>query len=186
MFSRWRIGAQKLSRSATGAAKARSLVLLAVVVAFCSYAVAAQQDSSPAVNAPPSNSIPVRVVVRDANGNPVTGLTRSDFRVLDDKESQQLTFFSVGAPSDSRPYTALFFDDYHLAANIAQVRDAAARCIQSALDHGAHIAVYSASGSLHKDFTVGRGALLQAVSRLAPSSSDGGAAGTVSALDQLV
>ncbi len=42
-----------------------------------------------------SNEVLVRVVVRDANGKPVTNLSQQDFRVFDDNRPQTITHFSV-------------------------------------------------------------------------------------------
>lgn len=91
-----------------------------------------------------TNLVVVRVVVRDAKGNPVSGLARSDFHVFDNKKEQPIAYFSaqtsavatpslaqapagslknsVAAKPTSPPtaasppqrFTALFFDDYHM------------------------------------------------------------------------
>src|SRR5713101_5861287 len=45
--------------------------------------------------------VQVNVIAEDKHGNPITGLTREDFRVLDKGEEQAIQFFSVeitGAP----------------------------------------------------------------------------------------
>jgi VWFA-related protein len=41
------------------------------------------------------NEVPVRIVVRDANGNTVGGLTKADFRLFDNGKLQNLTAFTV-------------------------------------------------------------------------------------------
>jgi VWFA-related protein len=41
------------------------------------------------------NEVPVRVIVRDANGNTVGGLTKDDFRLFDNGKLQSLTAFTV-------------------------------------------------------------------------------------------
>ena len=91
-----------------------------------------------------TNLVIVRVVVRDAKGNPVSGLARSDFHVFDNKKEQSITHFSAETPAAAGPavaqapassgknstaakptpppiaasapqrFTALFFDDYHM------------------------------------------------------------------------
>lgn len=91
-----------------------------------------------------TNEVLVRVVVRDANGKPVTNLRQDDFRIFDDNHPQIITHFSVetakpqqapattmppgtgesgkapGAPAAAQAITlptqfmALYFDDVHL------------------------------------------------------------------------
>src|SRR5579864_2873342 len=91
-----------------------------------------------------TNLVMVRVMVRDAKGNPVSGLARSDFHVFDNKKEQSITHFSAETPtaaglavaqapassgknsvaakpapppiaaSAPQRFTALFFDDYHM------------------------------------------------------------------------
>lgn len=91
-----------------------------------------------------TNLVMVRVVVRDAKGNPVSGLARGDFHVFDNKKEQSITHFSAETPAAAGPavaqapassgkssvaakptpppiaasapqrFTALFFDDYHM------------------------------------------------------------------------
>jgi VWFA-related protein len=91
-----------------------------------------------------TNLVMVRVVVRDAKGNPVSGLARSDFHVFDNKKEQSITHFSAETPTAAGPavaqgpassaknsvaakptpppiaasapqrFTARFFDDYHM------------------------------------------------------------------------
>jgi hypothetical protein len=109
MYSRRRVCSQKSKRMLARFANARPLVLLALLITCCLCAFAAQQDSSPAGNTPAPNSILISVVVRDANGNPVTGLTQKDFRLLDGKKPRQISFFSANAPSNSQPYYVLGF-----------------------------------------------------------------------------
>jgi len=41
------------------------------------------------------NEVPVRVIVRDANGNTVGGLTKDDFRLFDNGKPQNVTAFTV-------------------------------------------------------------------------------------------
>jgi VWFA-related protein len=104
---------------------------------------AAAQDQAGAIHVR-ANLVIVRVVVRDAKGNPVSGLARSDFRVFDNKKEQSITHFSAATPAAAGPavaqkrassgkesvatkptppgiaatapqrFTALFFDDYHM------------------------------------------------------------------------
>jgi hypothetical protein len=47
-----------------------------------------------------SNLIVVPVIVRDADGKVVSGLTRDDFEVFDNKKPQTISHFSVETPED--------------------------------------------------------------------------------------
>ncbi|HEV2620290.1 MAG TPA: VWA domain-containing protein, partial [Acidobacteriaceae bacterium] len=63
---------------------------------------AAPASPQPAQAVPPTmrvyvNRVVLDVVVKDAKGNPVTGLTKDDFRVTDAKEPQTLTNFDTSA-----------------------------------------------------------------------------------------
>lgn len=142
-----------------------------------------------------TNLVIVRVVVRDANGNPVSGLGRSDFHVFDDKKEEPIAYFSAGtapalaatlasgdkesaamrpaptaAPAASAPpqsFTALFFDDYHMQfGNLVQIREAAKQYLETILDQGARVAIYTTSGGAHIAFTNDRAKLEQALTNL--------------------
>jgi VWFA-related protein len=171
---------------------------LPLLLAFCcplpasaqetSNAPASQNEPAPAFRSE-TNLIVVRVIVRDAKGNPISGLSKSDFQLLDNKKAQAISYFSAeepsaanqfdanehGAPANpSSPaaagpqrFTAIFFDDYHLAhGNLGQLRDAAKRYLAQSLDRGARVAIYTASGKLHVEFTNDRVKLEQAISQL--------------------
>jgi hypothetical protein len=109
MFFCWLVGAQKFGRNLMGIANARSLTLVVLLAACCLCAFAARQDSSSSMVLHGPSLVRLRVVVRDANGNPVTGLTQNDFRLLDDKKPRQISFFSADAPPNSQPYYVLGF-----------------------------------------------------------------------------
>src|ERR1700693_138169 len=47
------------------------------------------------------NLVPVRVVVHDSNGKVVTGLTKEDFRVFQDRRPQTISHFSVETPASA-------------------------------------------------------------------------------------
>jgi VWFA-related protein len=137
-----------------------------------------------------SNLVLVRVVVRDAQGEPVKNLKLGDFQVLDDKKPQRISYFSFEDASANavdpktergengaaraqdetvmpQRFAALFFDDFHLEfADLAQIREAAKRYLAKNLDAGARVAVFSASGNVHTDFTSDRTKLDQALSQL--------------------
>jgi VWFA-related protein len=168
-----------------------------VLIPLCAPVVGAQESAKPATNQDKSaqaiqiqtNLVEVRVVVRDAKGNPVTGLGKTDFELLDNKKPQVISAFSPegiaaessvaansgsGAEKQTPPaadepqkFTALFFDDYHIAfLDLAQIRDAAKRYLEKSLNAGERVAIFNASGSIHVDFTRDRDNLEQALSRL--------------------
>lgn len=152
----------------------------------------AGQNSSPQVLRAESNLVLVRVVVRDAHGKPVTGLTKKDFEVTDDRKRQAISYFAVEAPgapltsasttapsstnasrtnnSSAQPpqrYAALFFDDYHMEfGDLVQVRTAAEKYLSHSLDSGARVAIVTASGKPFLEFTDDRQKLLQALSEI--------------------
>ncbi len=179
-------------------AAALRFVFLVWLVLCCGLATGAQQNSAPPANqnepAPTirtqTNLIVVRVIVRDANGNPVSDLSHGDFQVFDNKKAQVISYFSAEAPKTVSPaeaksaegvqqnatgptpvapqrFTALYFDDYHLTlGNLGQIRDAAKRYVAKRLDKGARVAIYSTSGKVHVEFTSDRDKLEQALSQL--------------------
>lgn len=127
-----------------------------------------------------SNVVLVRVVVRNSQGKPVTGLAQGDFKLFDGRKEQKISYFSAEVPgaanaAEAQPsskakgnaalsspktpelpqqFTALFFDDYHMEfGDLVQIREAARRYIRKHLDAGARVAIFSASGRPHVEFT---------------------------------
>lgn len=167
-----------------------------LIACFASAAVAQQtpeqateQNGAAAAIRKESNLIIVRAIVRDANGNPVGGLSQNDFELFDNKKAQKISFFLAETPEAAnspeasagseaktssatvekpRGLTALFFDDYHMEfADLTQIRDAAKRYLTTQLSRGGQAGIYSASGSVNVDFTSDRDKLEQALSHLA-------------------
>ncbi|HEV2304111.1 MAG TPA: VWA domain-containing protein [Candidatus Acidoferrales bacterium] len=198
-------GDKELSSGRKRALRAAALSATFAVLTVCCRLASAAQKSSQTTSDQGSaekntlrvrtNVVIVRVVVRDAKGNPVGGLARGDFHVLDDKKEQRITYFLAETPSavsvapeapatgvknsvaanSAAPiaepvpqrYTALFFDDYHMAfANLVQIREAVKRFVDKNLDRGARVAMYSTSGKVHLDFTNDRAKLERAASQL--------------------
>jgi VWFA-related protein len=144
------------------------------------------------------NLVIVRVVVRDAKERTVGDLHKEDFRLLDDGKPQEIAGFSVEAanpqtaatqarltpaattgtstptlppPATAAPqrFVALFFDDQHSKVEgIARTRDAAWRYVSTTVRPQDRVAVLTATGKDHLDFTNDRGKLHEALFRLVP------------------
>jgi VWFA-related protein len=139
-----------------------------------------------------TNLVLLRVVVRDAHGDAVTGLQQSDFQLFDNGKPQAIAYFSAGSgagepaaagtpvtaqpvsPPASPPsppsgprYTALFFDDYHLQfEDLAQTRLAAQRYLAKTLSAGDYIGIFTASGQVTLDFTTDADKLQKTLAQL--------------------
>jgi VWFA-related protein len=140
--------------------------------------------------------IEVRAVVTDKQGRPITGLTASDFELLENKQTQEINFFSVvtvggatsapSAPSravekpaapSSRPSPAvsparsvvLFVDNIHLKdSNLAFARKALKKFIAEQLTDDDLTALVTSGGSLglFSQFTRDRRILGYAVDKI--------------------
>jgi VWFA-related protein len=143
------------------------------------------------------NEVLVRVVVRDANGNAVGGLTKDDFRLSDNGKPQSVTVFTVehytvppggklpapaatttkpAAPSEAGPvlalpqrYVAFYFDDLVVVfEDLARVRAAAERYLDSSMQPADRAGVFTSSGIGILDFTDDRAKLREALANLRP------------------
>ncbi len=84
---------------------------LAIVVCTASLAVNARQQQSKPVIGLETTAIVVDVIVRDAKGNPVTGLRREDFELYEDGVRQEIGDVTIGARDAARePATARVAD----------------------------------------------------------------------------
>jgi VWFA-related protein len=148
------------------------------------------------------NLVPVRVVVRDSQGRAVGNLRQEDFQLLDNRQPQVITRFSVehagahigAGPTTLNPvsgethaesgtpavaadrYIAYLFDDVHFdAAQLAGVRDAANRHLAS-LQPADRAAVFTTSGQITLDFTDDITRLHETLVRISPRpvASSGG------------
>lgn len=146
------------------------------------------QEESKATIRRQTNLVTLRVIVRDAKGQAVSGLTKDDFQVFDNKKLQTISQFSVEAPeptvetatnttekaattvntnAGALRFTALFFDDFHLRfANLAQIRQVAKTYLDKTLDAGDRVGIFSASGHGSVDFTSDRSKLEKGLSEL--------------------
>ena len=173
--------------------QSESRCYLAVIVAclalmLCAGAHAQETNEKPAaVNQSPSplkvasNIVLVRVVVRDAQGNPVEGLRKEDFKIFDRGKEQTITQFEVEsalatppnsaaveapgqAPLSAAPaapgtsaaparFLALYFDDLNTSfADMSAARDAAEHYISTNLQPQDRVAVFT-TGAMLTDFT---------------------------------
>ena len=168
--------------------------------------ISAQQTQSPEISSSESqpsfqlhvqhNEVVVRVVVRDAKGQAVSGLHKDDFRLFDNRKPQVITHFaaeiaaskSVAGASSAwaggelpgtgppkpvivlpRRFMALFFDDVHLEfGELARTREAAGRYLAGKLEPGDRAAIFTSSGQNQLDFTDDRSKLNEALLRLRP------------------
>src|ERR1700735_2037997 len=168
--------------------------LLAAFVFPADPARAQVQTNTTASNRPTtqlkvtSNSVVVRVVVRDAQGKPVKGLRKEDFKLFDSGKEQPIAQFEVedaveppppptvarrqeqaGAnlsPSLPGRFLALYFDDQYTSDNdMVQVRKAADDYLAASLQPEDRVAIFSSEAML-SDFTSDPKQIHDALSRL--------------------
>lgn len=146
------------------------------------------------------NLVLVRAVVRDAKGNPVTGLKKEDFQLTDNRKPQAISTFSVETPeshkivstatdktaegsSDSsdaiaalpQRFVAVVFDDTDmLMQDTMWVRNSADRLLSS-LASSDRVGFYSTSGQVTTEFTQDHEALKQTLPQVVPRPTAGGA-----------
>jgi VWFA-related protein len=146
------------------------------------------------------NLVPVRVVVRDANGHAVANLHKEDFQLFQDGKPQEISNFAVetldslsqhvvhpqtistGGSSESKPlaflppsrFVALLFDDPHLdLQDLMQARNAAGRYLDASLTPTDRVAIFTVSGLNQMDFTDDRVKLHKALLQLLPRDITG-------------
>ena len=142
------------------------------------------------------NMVLVRTIVRDANGRPVSGLKKEDFRLFDNGKPQEIDQFAVessagaaavsarvsekepereagserpAADSIPRNYQGLYFDDVQMSfQDIAYARDAADRYLAATLTPAGRVGIFTSSGQGALDFTDDRSKLHEALFNLRP------------------
>jgi VWFA-related protein len=143
------------------------------------------------------NLVPVRVVVRDSNGNAVANLHREDFQLFEDGKPQIVSNFTIetlaslsggvagtnageskGEPAPAQPvagflppgrFVALLFDDPHLnLQDLMQARIAASSYVDKYLAPTDRVAVFTVSGQMQTDFTDDRAKLHEKLAALLP------------------
>jgi VWFA-related protein len=141
------------------------------------------------------NLVPVRVVVRDAQGHAVATLREDDFKVFEDHKPQLISHFSVeiapppppkpvGEPGSAKPpdsanspeplvrptrFVALLFDDVHLPfGELARIRNIADKYVENSSLPSDRFAVFTISGLSQTDFTDDRAKLHEALLNIQP------------------
>ncbi len=131
----------------------------------------------------------VRVVVRDAQGKPVKGLRKEDFRLFDSGKEQPIVQFEVESAVEPPPppsvvahrpgkaraslspalpgrFLALYFDDLNTSdTDMIQVRQAANGYLAANLQPADRVAIFT-SGEMLSDFTSDPKQIHEALSRL--------------------
>jgi VWFA-related protein len=149
------------------------------------------------------NLVPVRVVVRDANGNAIANLHREDFQLFEDGKPQIVSNFTVetlaalsgggsgtsagesktgdtragatGAFLPPSQFVALLFDDPHLdLQDLMQARIAAMNYVNKYLSPTDRVAVFTVSGQTQTDFTDDRAKLRADLATLLPRAVTAG------------
>lgn len=123
------------------------------------------------------------VVVRDGHGQPIAGLKKSDFQILDEGKPRAIEAFSIDARSAAAapggppaPGTIsvtpprsvmLFFDDIHEgAAEFRRIQIAAENFVKTEIGANTGAAVFTSSAGLVADFTPDAAKLHEAIERL--------------------
>ena len=159
---------------------------------------AAQVQTNTTANNPPAtrlkvttNLVVVRVVVRDAQGKPVSGLRKEDFKLFDSGKEQPIAQFEAESaaeppsppvvahkPEQARAalspalpgrFLALYFDDLYISdIDMIQVRKAADDYLAADLQPADRVAIFT-SGAMLSDFTSDPKQIHEALSRLRAS-----------------
>jgi VWFA-related protein len=148
--------------------------------------------------------VEVGVVVRDARGRTISGLSRGDFDVEDSGKKREITAFAVETSSalpvsgereklaDSRVrprFVALLFDDFSMGASeLAQVKTAAKLFLKEGLSTGDRVAIFTMSKQQVVPFTDDVPKLIAAVDRftIAPRVSSTGICPTLTPYDAYI
>ena len=162
--------------------------------------ITTQEVQSPFKVQAQRNMVLVRVIVRDSNGRPVSGLKKGDFRLFDNGKPQEIDQFGVESSSRTSPavppapskeleeeaasepaaanltprnYQALYFDDVQTRfEDIARARDAADRYLAASLTPDSRVGVFTSSGQGNLDFTDDRSKLHETLFNLRPRPFD--------------
>ncbi|MGD0696788.1 MAG: VWA domain-containing protein [Terriglobia bacterium] len=139
-----------------------------------------------------TNVVVVRVVVRDAKGKPVDGLTQNDFQLFDNGKLQTVAQFAVehpvasaekapataserlAQPSELQPtfaaperFVALYIDDTRARSeDLARVREAGLRFLANGIRSQDRLGIFTTSGFVNQDYTSDHTKLEAALAKL--------------------
>ncbi|MGH9575414.1 MAG: VWA domain-containing protein, partial [Candidatus Acidiferrales bacterium] len=148
-------------------------------------------------------AVPVRVVVRDAQGRAISTLGKEDFKLFQDGKQQDIINFTPVSAAPSAPtastasvnttaatsaaqpgvttiqpaqrFVALFFDDVHVTiADLQRARNAADHFVQTSLRPDDRAAIFTVSGQSQQDFTSDRDMLHKALLAVLPHAVTAG------------
>ncbi len=167
----------------------------------------AAANQQPEVIRSSTRLVQLSVIAQDAKGEPLTGLQKEDFTVLDEGKPQKIAFFSCGTPAPSTPPPALPFNVFTNRSDLrgedpgavtvvlfdslntsspdqAYVRKQILRFLQTLKPHD-HVAIYALTTNLIvlHDFTQDLSVLVDAVSHFTPKELAAFDASTSQALD---
>ncbi|MGH9392895.1 MAG: hypothetical protein ACRD1E_01910, partial [Terriglobales bacterium] len=116
--------------------------------------------------------VQIEVVVRGADGNPIAGLGRRDFRVKDDGHAGSVRAFTAAAASRLPLRVELVVDDLGAsAAELQEARQGALELARAALSQGGAAALLTTSGVERDGFTTNVAELAAALGRILPAAA---------------
>lgn len=183
------------------AKRSAALILSSLVFVLCGADARQNANNSQVANQSQiplkatSNLVLVRVVVRDAQGKPVEGLKKQDFKLFDQGKQQTIDEFEskapagfeansamaptvasgalpvpIAAPALPENFLVLYFDDLNTAENdMVYAREAAAQYLASNLDSQERVAIFTPEKML-VDFTSDQKQIGEALANLHASS----------------
>jgi len=140
-----------------------------------------------------STLVDVNVVVRDAHGQPISGLTKDDFQVFDQGKEQKITSFTaesapvravqapqttaaapVAPPPPTAPrYLGLYFDDLNTTTGeLLYSRKAAEKYILHNMEENDRAGIFTSSATVTQQFTGNKQQLLDTLAKLLSHKRD--------------
>lgn len=134
-----------------------------------------------------STVVEVDVIVRDSHGKPVPHLTRDDFQIFDSGKLQKISNFSVDqqnapppapvqlalkeapapVPAPEPRYIGFYFDDNNMESNdLTFARKAAEQYVNTSMDAGDKIAVFTSSATVTQTFTNDKPKIIAAMEKV--------------------
>jgi VWFA-related protein len=136
-----------------------------------------------------NTTVEVNVVVRDAKGNPISGLKREDFEVYDQGKQQKISLFSAElahtpvvpppavaeagalppAPPPTIPprYLGMYFDDENMSmGQMVYIRKAAEAYVNKNMEATDRAAIFTSSKTVTQQFTSSKQQILDSLGKL--------------------